>query len=122
MAAFVMKKGSVNCIMLGADRIAKNGDTANKIGTYNLAVLAKHHKVPFYVVAPTSTFDLNLQSGEEIPIEQRTAEEITHGFGRQIAPDGVNVFNPAFDVTPNELITAIVSEKGVHFPPFDLTG
>ena len=122
MAAFVMKKGSVNCIMLGADRIAKNGDTANKIGTYNLAVLAKHHKVPFYVVAPTSTFDLNLQSGEEIPIEQRTAEEITHGFGRQIAPDGVNVFNPAFDVTPNELITAIVSEKGIHFPPFDLTG
>jgi methylthioribose-1-phosphate isomerase len=118
MAAWVMQQGWIDCVMLGADRIAANGDAANKIGTYNVAVLAKHHHIPFYVIAPTSTFDLSLQTGAEIPIEQRAREEVTHGFGRQTAPAGVAVYNPAFDVTPNELITAIVSEQGIFAPPF----
>lgn len=118
MAAWVMQQRLINCVMVGADRIAANGDAANKIGTYNLAVLAKHHKIPFYVVAPTSTFDLSLKSGKEIPIEQRDREEVTRGFGRQTALDDVSVYNPAFDVTPNELITAIVSEKGIFYPPY----
>jgi methylthioribose-1-phosphate isomerase len=102
--------------MTGADRVAANGDSANKIGTYALAVLARAHQLPFYIAAPTSTFDLTIESGEEIPIEQRAREEITHGFGRQTAPDGVNVYNPAFDVTPAELISAIVTEHGIIRP------
>lgn len=118
MAAWVMQQGWIDCVMVGADRIAANGDAANKIGTYNVAVLARHHHIPFYVIAPTSTFDLSLQTGAEIPIEQRAREEVTHGFGRQTAPAGVAVYNPAFDVTPNELITAIVSEQGIFAPPF----
>ena len=98
---------------MGADRIASNGDTANKIGTYGLSILAKEHKIPFYVAAPISTFDFNISSGKEIPIEERKPEEITEGFGRRTAPEGVNVFNPAFDVTPACNITAIFTEKGV---------
>ena len=118
MAAFVMKKGWVDCVMLGADRIAANGDTANKIGTYNLAVLAKFHQIPFYVVAPTSTIDLNINSGKDIPIEERAAEEITFGFGKRTAPENIKVYNPAFDVTPFELITEIVTEEGIFRAPF----
>lgn len=116
MAAQVMKEGRVQAVMTGADRVAANGDSANKIGTYALAVLARAHQIPFYIAAPTSTFDLTIESGEEIPIEQRAREEITHGFGRQTAPDGVNVYNPAFDVTPAELISAIVTEHGIIRP------
>lgn len=116
MAAQVMREGKVQAVVTGADRIAANGDTANKIGTYGLAVLARAHRIPFYVAAPTSTFDFNLADGSLIPIEQRDAREITHGFGRQTAPDGVAVYNPAFDVTPAELITAIICERGLVEP------
>src|SRR5205814_2883274 len=104
-AGFVMKRGEVDLVVTGADRIAANGDTANKIGTYSVAVLARHHGVPFYVAAPSSTFDLSLPDGGGIPIEQRDPREVTHGLGRQTAPDGVAVYNPAFDVTPADLIT-----------------
>ena len=113
MAATVMRQGKVQAVIVGADRIAANGDTANKIGTYSVACLAKTHGLPFYVAAPSNTFDLSLASGEQIPIEERSPAEITHGFGRQTVPDGVDVFNPAFDVTPAELITAIITERGV---------
>ena len=113
MAAVVMSQGKVSCVIVGADRIAANGDTANKVGTYGLAVLAKAHGVPFYVAAPVSTFDLTLESGAEIPIEERPPEEITEGFGRRIAPEGTAVYNPAFDVTPAGLIAAIVTERGI---------
>jgi methylthioribose-1-phosphate isomerase len=113
MAAQVMKEGRVHAVFVGADRIAANGDAANKIGTYGVAVLARAHHVPFYILAPTSTIDLRTPSGAQIPIEQRPPEEITQGFGRPIAPDGVRVYAPAFDVTPAELITAIVCEKGI---------
>ncbi len=116
MAGQVMREGRVQAVVVGADRITACGDTANKIGTYSVAVLANAHQIPFYVAAPTSTFDLSLISGEEIPIEQRSSKEITHGFGRETAPEGVNVYNPAFDVTPARLITAIVTEKGVISP------
>jgi methylthioribose-1-phosphate isomerase len=116
MAAQVMREGRVQAVVTGADRIAANGDTANKIGTYGVALLAAAHDIPFYVAAPTSTFDLSLASGDEIPIEQRDPREITHGFGRQTAPDGVAVYNPAFDVTPARLITAIICERGVIRP------
>ena len=116
MAAQVMREGRVQAVITGADRIAANGDTANKIGTYGLAVLAAAHKIPFYVAAPGSTFDLNLKSGDEIPIEQRDPREVTHGFGRQTAPEGIDVYNPAFDVTPAELIAAIVCDRGVIRP------
>ncbi len=118
MAAWVMQQGWIDCVMVGADRIAANGDAANKIGTYNLAVLAHYHKIPFYIVAPTTTFDLRLKSGKEIPIEQRVSEELTEGFGKRTAPEGVLVYNPAFDVTPNKLITAIISENGIFYPPY----
>lgn len=118
MAAHVMKTKTINAIMVGADRIASNGDAANKIGTYGLAVLAKAHGVPFYVLAPSTTFDFSLKTGAGIPIEERAAEEITMGFGRRTAPEGVKTYSPAFDVTPAELITAIVCEKGILFPPF----
>lgn len=118
MAAFVMKQGRVDAVFVGADRIAANGDTANKIGTYGLAVLARAHGLPFYVAAPVSTVDLATPSGADIEIEERTAREITHGFGRQTAPEGVAVYNPAFDVTPGDLVTAIVTERGVVRPPY----
>jgi len=113
MAAHVMKLGKVQCVIVGADRIAANGDTANKIGTYGVSILAKEHGIPFYVAAPVSTFDLSIKSGNDIPIEERSPEEVTHGFGKRTAPEGVNVFNPAFDVTPAKNITAIITEKGV---------
>ncbi|MDZ7372631.1 MAG: S-methyl-5-thioribose-1-phosphate isomerase [candidate division KSB1 bacterium] len=118
-AAFVMARRRVDAVLVGADRIARNGDVANKIGTYNLALLAKEHGVPFYVVAPSSTFDLRLASGQEIPIEERDGREVTHPFGIQVAPTDVEVYNPAFDITPAHLIRAIVTERGVIFPPFE---
>jgi methylthioribose-1-phosphate isomerase len=116
MAAQVMREGRIHLVVTGADRIAANGDTANKIGTYGVAVLAKAHGIPFYVAAPSSTFDLSLPTGAAIPIEQRDAREVTHGLGKQIAPDGVKVYNPAFDVTPAELIRGIITEKGLIQP------
>jgi methylthioribose-1-phosphate isomerase len=120
-AAQVMREGRVQAVLVGADRIAANGDTANKIGTYAVALAAKAHGVPFYVAAPSSTFDLSLASGDAIPIEQRPATEITHSFGRQTAPDGIAVYNPAFDVTPAHLITAIITERGVIRPVTKVT-
>lgn len=116
MAAHVMRQGRIGAVIVGADRIAANGDAANKIGTYNLAVLARHHGLPFYVAAPSSTFDFTLADGSGIPIEERTAEEITEGFGRRTAPADIKTYNPAFDVTPHELITAIITERGVIQP------
>lgn len=116
MAAQVMREGRVQAAVTGADRIAANGDTANKIGTYGVALAAAAHGIPFYVAAPSSTFDLSLSSGEQIPIEERDGREITHGFGRQTAPDGIDVYNPAFDVTPARLVTAIICEKGIIRP------
>ncbi len=113
MAAQVMKEGRVDAVIVGADRIAANGDAANKIGTYGLSVLAGHHGVPFYVAAPASTFDLSLENGRQIPIEERDPEEITRWGNRTIAPEGIEVYAPAFDVTPAEHITAIITEKGV---------
>jgi methylthioribose-1-phosphate isomerase len=118
MAAQVMKEGRLAAVFVGADRVAANGDAANKIGTYGVAVLAAAHAVPFYVFAPTSTFDLDTADGAAIPIEQRSREEITEGFGRRTAPDGVGVYSPAFDVTPARLITAIVCEKGIARPDY----
>ncbi|NQU25964.1 MAG: S-methyl-5-thioribose-1-phosphate isomerase [Candidatus Nealsonbacteria bacterium] len=116
MAAVVMREGRISAVVTGADRIAANGDAANKIGTYGVAQLARAHGIPFYVAAPISTFDFSLPSGDGIPIEQRDPREITHGFGRQTAPEGIDVYNPAFDVTPAELIEAIVCERGVIRP------
>jgi methylthioribose-1-phosphate isomerase len=116
MAAQVMKEGRVQLVVVGADRIAANGDTANKIGTYGVALLARAHRIPFYVAAPSSTFDLGMPTGAGIPIEQRDPREITHGFGRPTAPEGIKVYNPAFDVTPAELITGIITEKGLIDP------
>jgi methylthioribose-1-phosphate isomerase len=118
MSGHMMKKGKVQAVVVGADRIAANGDTANKIGTYMVAVLAKANNIPFYVAAPLSTIDLNCPTGEQIPIEERNVREITHVRDIQLAPDGINVSNPAFDVTPNELISAIITEKGVARAPF----
>ena len=116
-----MKQRKVSAIFTGADRIASNGDTANKIGTYSLAVLAKHHGLPLYIVAPRSTFDLKINSGRQIPIEERSSEEVTHFRSIQTAPKNVKVFNPAFDVTDHELISAIVTENGILRPPFSST-
>lgn len=113
MAALVMREKKVHAVVTGADRIAANGDAANKVGTYSVAVLAKAHGIPFYVAAPSSTFDMSLASGNLIPIEERARDEISHGFGKQTVPDGVDVWNPAFDVTPAELIAGIITERGV---------
>jgi methylthioribose-1-phosphate isomerase len=118
MAGHVMKQGKVDAVVVGADRIAANGDTANKIGTYMVAVLARQHDIPFYVAAPISTLDLTLPSGDEIPIEERDRREVTHMREYQLAPDGIDVQNPAFDVTPNELIAAIITDKGVARQPY----
>jgi methylthioribose-1-phosphate isomerase len=118
MAGYFLASGRIGCVVVGADRIAANGDVANKVGTYSVAVLAKENNVPFYVAAPISTFDLTLESGASIPIEQRTASEVTHVFGVPVAPEGVGVENPAFDVTPNRYVTAIITERGVARPPF----
>ncbi|MEI4771238.1 S-methyl-5-thioribose-1-phosphate isomerase [Psychrobacillus sp. FJAT-51614] len=118
MAAHTIGAKGIEAIIVGADRIAENGDTANKIGTLNLALLAKAFNIPFYVAAPSSTFDLTIKSGKEIPIEERPAEEITHIAGKQVAPLDTKVFNPAFDVTPGEYITAIITEKGIIYPEY----
>ena len=117
-AAFLLQQGKVNAIVVGADRVTLNGDVANKVGTYGLAVLAKHHNVPFYVAAPTSTIDFEMVSGREIPIEQRTGAEVTTFGGTQVAPEGTDVYSPAFDITPGDLITAIITEKGVLRSPY----
>ncbi len=113
MAAHTMKQKKIDCVIVGADRIAANGDAANKIGTYSLSIIAKEHNVPFYVAAPASTFDLTINSGDEIPIEERSPDEVTSLAGNKIAPDDIKVFNPAFDVTPASNIRAIITEKGV---------
>jgi len=118
MAGHFLHSGRIGCVVVGADRIAANGDVANKIGTYSVAVLAKENGVPFYVAAPISTLDLSLGNGDQIPIEQRAAEEVTHLQGVQVAPDGTTVENPAFDVTPHRYVTAIVTERGVARPPY----
>ncbi len=120
MASSVMKNGWVQIVFVGCDRVAANGDTANKIGTSGVAILAKHYGIPFYVVAPTSTIDMNISSGQEIPIEQRRPEEVTEMWYQQrMAPEGINVYNPAFDVTDHDLITGFVTEYGIVYPPFD---
>jgi methylthioribose-1-phosphate isomerase len=118
MAAWVMVRGMVDCVIVGADRIASNGDVANKVGTYGLAILSKSHGIPFYVAAPVSSIDFSLSNGGEIPIEERSATEVTHIAGIQIAPEGVSVLNPAFDITPAEYITAIITEHGILEPPY----
>src|SRR5207253_8541063 len=118
MSGHMMKTGRVQAVVVGADRIAANGDTANKIGTYMVAVLARENKMPFYVAAPLSTIDLKCPTGEQIPIEERDIREITHVRDIQLAPEGIEVANPAFDVTPNELVAAIITEKGVARAPF----
>jgi len=118
MAGWVMKKNMVQAVIVGADRITLNGDVANKIGTYSVAVLAKEHHIPFYVAAPVSTFDFTMESGFDIPIEERAATEVTHFANISTAPEGVEVFNPAFDVTPNELVTAIITDYGVLEGPY----
>lgn len=118
MAGFLMRRGAIDCVLVGADRIVANGDVANKIGTYTLAVLAQAHGIPFYVAAPSSTIDLSLASGDEIPIEERSPDEVTHLHGTPIAPIGVRAAHPAFDVTPHTLITALITERGVHYAPF----
>ena len=119
MAGHFLHSGRIGCVVVGADRIAANGDVANKIGTYSLAVLAKENNVPFYVAAPVSTFDLTLKSGDSIPIEQRSAIEVTHHAGKQLTPHGVGIENPAFDVTPAKYVTAIITERGVLRAPYE---
>ena len=118
MAGYMMKKGLIDSVVVGADRIAANGDAANKIGTYSVAILAREHKIPFYVAAPLSTIDRKIKHGDNIPIEERDASEVTHLTGKRIAPKGIKIKNPAFDVTPNRLVTAIITEKGVVTKPF----
>ena len=119
MAGHFLKSGRIGCVVVGADRIAANGDVANKVGTYGVAVLAKENNVPFYVAAPISTLDLSLQSGDEIPIEERASKEVTHVQGVHVAPEGIEVANPAFDVTPNRYVTAIITERGVARNPYN---
>jgi methylthioribose-1-phosphate isomerase len=118
MAGALMRDRQVDLVVVGADRIAANGDTANKIGTYTVAVLAREHGLPFYVAAPWSTIDLSAADGTHIPIEERDAKEVTHVGGNQVAPDGVHIRNPAFDITPHGYITAIITDRGVFHPPF----
>ncbi len=118
MAGYFMSQGQIDCVIVGADRIVANGDTANKIGTYTLAVLARENNIPFYIAAPTTTIDLSLSSGEKIPIERRSPEEVTHIQGVSIAPAGTPVANPAFDVTPHKYITAIITERGIIRKPY----
>ena len=118
MVGYMMKAGAIDCVIVGTDRTAANGDVANKIGTYTVAVLAHRHGIPFYVAAPTSSIDLGCPKGAKIPIEERNAREVTHIFDRQIAPSGIKIANPAFDVTPHDLVTAIITEKGIARPPY----
>jgi methylthioribose-1-phosphate isomerase len=119
MAGVMMQQGKIEAIVVGADRIAANGDVANKIGTYTIAVLAKEHRIPFYVAAPISTVDLATPDGSKIPIEQRNAREVTHIAGKQMVPDGVQVENPAFDVTPAKYVAAIITERGIARAPYE---
>ncbi len=119
MAATVMRDGKVSAVIVGTDRVAANGDVANKIGTLGVAILARHYGIPFYVAAPTSSIDLSLASGSRIPIEQRDGAEVSNGFGKITSPDGVDIYNPAFDVTPAELVTAIITEHGVAHAPYE---
>jgi methylthioribose-1-phosphate isomerase len=118
MSGYLMQTGRVDAVVVGCDRIAANGDVANKIGTYTIAVLARRHGIPFYVAGPTSSIDLNCPTGKDIPIEQRDPKEVSHMFGRPLVPEGMNILNPAFDVTSQELISAIITEKGVIYPPY----
>ena len=118
MAGFLMQQGKIDKIIVGADRIAANGDTANKIGTYSLAVLAEAHRISLYVAAPLSTIDVSLKTGEAMPIEERKSEEVSHFKGVRSAPEGTNVYNPAFDITPAKYITAIITEKGILTKPY----
>jgi len=118
MAGYLMQTGKVDAILVGCDRVAANGDVANKIGTYTLAVLAHRHGIPFYVAGPTSSIDVDCPSGKDIPIEQRDPKEVSHIFGKALAPKGIHIFNPAFDVTSQELVSAIITEKGVIHPPY----
>ncbi|QMV43668.1 S-methyl-5-thioribose-1-phosphate isomerase [Cohnella cholangitidis] len=118
MAGHVMSKGWIQAVIVGTDRVAANGDVANKIGTYSVAVLAKAHNIPFYVACPLSTIDLSTPTGADIPIEERHSDEVSMGFGKRTAPQGVAVYNPAFDITPNELVTAIITEKGIIKAPY----
>ena len=117
MAGILMKSGKITMALTGADRIAANGDSANKIGTYSLSILAKEHKIPFYIAAPSSTFDLSIKNGSQIPIEQRPADEVAKCFGKPITPKGVKIYNPAFDITPAQNITAIITERGIIEKP-----
>lgn len=119
MCSYFMKKGMIDMVVVGADRIAANGDTANKIGTYTVAIAAKYHNIPFYIAAPLSTIDINIKTGDEIPIEERSHDEVTHINGKPICAQGVNVINPGFDVTPHELITGIITEKGILRPDYN---
>ena len=119
MAGHFLKSGRIGCVVVGADRVAANGDVANKVGTYSVAVLAKENGVPFYVAAPVSTLDLTLTSGDQIPIEERAASEVTHVFGVAVAPEGIRVANPAFDITPHRYVTAIITERGVARAPYE---
>jgi methylthioribose-1-phosphate isomerase len=118
MSGALMRQGQVDLVVVGADRIAANGDTANKIGTYGVAVLAREHKIPFYVAAPLSTIDLNTPDGDHIPIEERNAREVTHVGPSQVVPKGARVWNPAFDVTPHRFIAGIITERGIFRPPY----
>ena len=118
MCSYFMKKGMIDLVVVGADRIASNGDTANKIGTYTVAIAAKYHNIPFYIAAPLSTIDTNIQTGAEIPIEERSHDEVTHINGKRICAEGINIINPGFDVTPNELITGIITEVGILKPDY----
>ena len=118
MAGHFLKSGEIDCVIVGADRITANGDVANKIGTYMVAIASHENKVPFYVAAPLSTVDLSLASGDQIPIESRADDEVTHFRGHQVAPDGINVANPAFDVTPNRYVSAIITDAGVARAPY----
>ena len=119
MSGSIMRQGLIDAVIVGADRIASNGDVANKIGTYTVAVLAKRHEIPFYVAAPISTLDLSIPNGSEIPIEQRDPSEVTRFAGVRVVPEEVTAFNPAFDVTPNEYVTAIITERGIARAPYD---
>ena len=119
MSGYFMNKGMIDMVVVGADRIASNGDTANKIGTYNLAIVANYHNVPFYIAAPLSTIDTSIETGAEIPIEERSHEEVTHINGKSVCAEGVKVINPGFDVTPANLIKGIITEKGILYPPYN---
>ena len=121
MCSYFMNKGMIDMVVVGADRIASNGDTANKIGTYTVAIAAKYHNVPFYIAAPLSTIDRNIKSGKEIPIEERSHEEVSHINGKTVCAEGIRFLNPAFDVTPNELITGIITEKGILRAPYEVS-